>query len=120
MSGHAQQSARAEAKVKKILDQVWAVDGGWPELLSILENRAIRAALVDARLRKGLTQLDVAERIGVSQATIAEFENARYPNPRLSTVRRYALAVGVVMNPRLEEIMDFEEDETEESPNQEE
>ncbi len=45
------------------------------------------------RKKHHLTQADVAERMGVSQPTVAEFE--RYDaNPTLSAIRRYALAVG--------------------------
>jgi DNA-binding XRE family transcriptional regulator len=52
--------------------------------------------LVEARKKCGLTQKQVAELIGVSQPTVAAFE--RYDNdPRLSTIRRYAVAVGVLI-----------------------
>ena len=48
--------------------------------------------LVAMRAAHGLTQAEVAERMGVSQPTVAAFE--RYDaNPTLSTLRRYALAV---------------------------
>lgn len=58
------------------------------------EDREMRFALVEARRSAGMTQADVAEALGVKQSTIAAFE--RYDNdPRLSTIRRYALAVGV-------------------------
>jgi transcriptional regulator with XRE-family HTH domain len=72
------------------------------EEMSRIEARA--DSLVDAhevlmrslvRLRKthGLSQEVVAERMGVSQPTVASFE--RYDaNPTLATIRRYALAVG--------------------------
>lgn len=49
--------------------------------------------LVAMRKRHGLTQDVVADRMGVSQPTVAAFE--RYDaNPTLGSVRRYALAVG--------------------------
>lgn len=49
--------------------------------------------LVAMRKRHRLTQDVVAERMGVSQPTVAAFE--RYDaNPTLATIRRYALAVG--------------------------
>jgi len=49
--------------------------------------------LVEQRKLHELTQAEVAERMGVSQPTVAAFE--RYDaNPTLSTIRRYALAVG--------------------------
>ena len=49
--------------------------------------------LVQIRLDRHLTQAEVGKIIGVSQATVAEFERSGN-DPRLSTVRRYALAVG--------------------------
>ncbi len=55
-------------------------------------DRELLDALVSLRKAQGLTQKAVADRIGVSQATIASFES--YDNdPKLSTVRRYAHAV---------------------------
>ena len=49
-------------------------------------------ALVERRRSLGLTQAQVAERLGWSTATVARLE--RYDSdPRLSQVRRYALAV---------------------------
>lgn len=53
----------------------------------------MRAELVKARRSAGLTQRQVAEVLGIKQASVAAFEH--YDNdPRLSTLRRYALAVG--------------------------
>lgn len=61
--------------------------------------RALQAAyrdmmekLVDLRDEHGMSQTDVANRMGVSQSAVAQFE--RYDaNPTLATIRRYALAV---------------------------
>lgn len=56
-------------------------------------DRLLRG-LVEHRREHHLSQETVAERMGVSQPTVAAFE--RYDaNPTLSTIRRYALAVGV-------------------------
>jgi transcriptional regulator with XRE-family HTH domain len=53
---------------------------------------SLMRSLIALRKRHRLTQDDVAERMGVSQPTVAAFE--RYDsNPTLSTIRRYALAV---------------------------
>ena len=61
---------------------------------SLIENHAaLLKSLVDLRKKHRLSQAVVAERMGVSQPTVAGFE--RYDaNPTLSTIRRYALAVG--------------------------
>lgn len=75
-----------------------------PAQVDLAHLESLAGSLVDAhehlldqlillRKKHGLTQEVVAERMGVSQPTVAAFE--RYDaNPTLSSVRRYALAVG--------------------------
>lgn len=50
-------------------------------------------ALVKIRIEKNLDPNSVAESIGMSLEALREFEN-NWSDPRLSTIRRYALAVG--------------------------
>ncbi|MFF3440861.1 helix-turn-helix domain-containing protein [Streptosporangium sp. NPDC002721] len=50
-------------------------------------------SLVELRRAQGLTQAQVAERMGRSQPSVSDFERLG-GDPHLSTVRRYALAVG--------------------------
>lgn len=58
----------------------------------IVADSELIAALISMREKHGLSQGAVAARMGVSQPTVSKFE--RYDtNPRLSTIRRYALAV---------------------------
>lgn len=74
------------------------------KLLADPENRAIygdEAAkgelwlqLVEARRRAGLTQKQMAERIGVSQAQVARIEKEGYDAYTLNTLRRYVAALG--------------------------
>jgi DNA-binding XRE family transcriptional regulator len=52
--------------------------------------------LVHIRKDKGLTQAEVAERMGTTPRKVAALE-AVDSDPRLSTLRRYALAVGAVV-----------------------
>lgn len=60
-------------------------------------DHELHAALLRARRQQNLTQVQVAELMGVKQPTVASFE--RYDNdPRLSTIRRYAHAVGVTIS----------------------
>lgn len=49
--------------------------------------------LVDARHRAGLTQAQLAERMGTTQSAVARLENARHM-PSLAMAARYAEAVG--------------------------
>lgn len=54
------------------------------------------SSLVRVRKVRGLSQQDVADKLGLSQPTIASFE--RYDaDPKLSTIRRYAHAVGAIV-----------------------
>ena len=55
---------------------------------------ALLEALIDKREEMGLTQADLASKIGVSQQAVSKFERMD-ADPRLSTIRRYALAVGL-------------------------
>lgn len=55
------------------------------------EFRLIRAML-DARAKAGLTQADVAERMGVSQPAVSKIESGKVTS--LKTLENYAKAVG--------------------------
>lgn len=58
---------------------------------------AALGALLAARMNAGLTQADVAARMGVSQPVLARIESSlgsRKHSPTLSTLRRYAEACG--------------------------
>ena len=71
----------------------------WAEAL-IDDHDHMREALIELRRRHKLTQAQVGERMGVSQPVVAAFE--RYDaNPTLATVRRYALAVGAMIDTRV-------------------
>ena len=59
------------------------------------------ASLIAVRKTNGLTQQDLADRMGVTQATVAYFE--RYDSdPKLSTIRRYAHAVEALVDHTVE------------------
>jgi transcriptional regulator with XRE-family HTH domain len=48
--------------------------------------------LAEARTRAGLTQTEVAERLGIGQSDVSKLE--RRSDVRLSTLRAYARAIG--------------------------
>lgn len=54
---------------------------------------AVVEALVKARTEAGLTQTELAERIGTTQSAIARLEGGGV-SPSLTTLRRYAEATG--------------------------
>ena len=80
----------------------------------LLANPAVQAAhesqaaefdmareLIAARSRAGLTQSDVAERMGTTQSVIARLEGGKAV-PSMRSVQRYAQAVGARAVVRLE------------------
>lgn len=70
------------------------------ETRSAFEDAQMRSALVDrlVRLRRrlGLTQSQVASRMGVKQPTVSGFETEG-SDPRLSTMQRYARSVDAIL-----------------------
>ena len=54
---------------------------------------AIVGEMIEARQEAGLTQADVASRMGTSQSVVARLENARHM-PTFDLVARYAAAIG--------------------------
>jgi transcriptional regulator with XRE-family HTH domain len=53
-----------------------------------------RMAMIDYRERSGLTQKDVAERLGITQSAVSQFESFG-GNPRVMTIIAYAQALNV-------------------------
>ena len=58
--------------------------------------------LVEQRLAAGLSQTEVAARMGTSQSAVARLE-AGEADVRLSTIERYAAAVGLQLDWQLEQ-----------------
>ncbi|MSP14374.1 MAG: helix-turn-helix domain-containing protein [Chloroflexi bacterium] len=75
-------------------DKLWAN----PEYRAIYEEEAAKSELwlqlVEARQAAGLTQEQMAERMGVSQAQVARIEKRGYDAYTLKTLRRYVTALG--------------------------
>ncbi len=55
---------------------------------------AIIGAVIDARMRKGVTQAELARRMGTKQSAIARFESGR-GNPTLDFIQRLSRALGL-------------------------
>ena len=80
-------------------------------LLADADTRAAYDALADefgmareliaARTRAGLTQAEVAERMGTTQSAVARLEGGKR-QPSMRTVQRYASAIGCRAVVRLE------------------
>jgi ribosome-binding protein aMBF1 (putative translation factor) len=54
---------------------------------------AVVGEMVEARQAAGLTQAEIAHRMGTSQSVVARLENARHM-PTFDMVARYAAAIG--------------------------
>lgn len=54
----------------------------------------VASQMLKARARAGLTQDVVAERMGTTKSAVSRLESAGKHTPSLSTLRRYAIAVG--------------------------
>ena len=69
-----------------------------PDYQQIYEEEAARSELwlqlVEARKAAGLTQTELATRLGVSQAQVARIEKRGYDGYTLNTLRRYVDALG--------------------------
>ena len=65
------------------------------------EEFALTRELIAARTQAGLTQADVAERMGTTQSTVARLEGGKAV-PSLRSLQRYAQAVGCRAVVRLE------------------
>jgi DNA-binding XRE family transcriptional regulator len=57
--------------------------------------------MLNARSRAGLTQDDVAERMGTTKSAISRLESAGKHTPSLATLKRYARAVGCELQVKL-------------------
>jgi transcriptional regulator with XRE-family HTH domain len=89
------------------LDRLLGIDPDDP-----IATRSRRLVEADTRLLdelvhlrskvKKLSQDEVAKRMGISQSAVARIESGDR-DPRLSTLRRYALAVGAIVTHAVEE-----------------
>lgn len=76
-----------------------AVVVGWAFTAGKLED--LVAKLVQTRLSMELTQKDMAERMGITQPVVSEFERCGAA-PKVSTVVRYAEALGGTLSFRVD------------------
>ena len=75
---------------------------GFTEAYDALElEYAVVNQMLKARSRAGLTQDVVAERMGTTKSAISRLESAGKHAPSLTTLKRYAAAVGCELQVRL-------------------
>lgn len=64
-----------------------------PSFRAALDAEELRIQLIQMRQKSGLTQKEVAKRLGVSQPRVAEIEQLRN-DPQISSIVKYARAIG--------------------------
>ncbi len=86
----------------KELHQRWSEDPAYRGAYAALEPEfALAAQLIGARARAGLTQEQLAERMGTTQSAIARLESGRRV-PSVKTLERFAAATGTRLVVRFE------------------
>ncbi len=71
------------------------------EFDALADEFAIAREMIAARARAGLSQAEVAQRMGTTQSVVARLESGKRP-PSLRSVQRYAQAVGAQAVVRLD------------------
>ena len=80
----------------------WMKEPGFKESYDALDEEfSLAGQLIEARTRAGLTQAQVADRMGTSQSAVARLESGT-ARPSLSTLKRFAQATGARVRITLE------------------
>lgn len=75
---------------------------GFSEAYDDLEDEYLLVReLLSARMRAGLTQEDVAESMGTTKSAVSRLEGAGRHSPSVTTLKKYAQAVGCDVEIRL-------------------
>ena len=93
-------------KERPTLEQLVA-SGEYNEPLPMGEYLSIRvavSALKKAREAAGLSLAEVAEKSGIDKSAISKIETGQHPNPTVSTLCRYAHALGKQWSWTLEDV----------------
>jgi ribosome-binding protein aMBF1 (putative translation factor) len=92
---------KAKIESKKTTDALAILDrmaGDSPELRRLTEeartNAAVAQLIYAARMKAGLSQAQLAERIGTKQSVISRLEDADYDGHSLNMLQRIASALG--------------------------
>lgn len=89
------QTQDKRSELRKWIDQQYAEDPGLKGRVdALLAEMTLEQDLVRLREDRGLSQTTVAKLLGVSQPAVAKLETDKIKNAKLSTVVRYAAALG--------------------------
>lgn len=92
---------KPKSETKKTSDAIAILDwmaGDRPELRRLTQEARVNAAVTqliyDARNKAGLSQAELAERVGTKQSVISRLEDADYEGHSLTILQRIAAALG--------------------------
>lgn len=80
-----------KSEVELLEELAFANAGSWQEF---------HVSLIEMREKRGLTQAQVASKLGISQSAVSQFETTT-STPNLGTVFAYALVVGAKIDFKL-------------------
>ncbi len=93
------------ARTKNALEIIDRLTGDDADLRAMIDEETVNAHVAQmifaARTQAGLTQKELAERIGTRQPVIARLEDADYAGHSLSMLQRVAAALGKSLEIRL-------------------
>ncbi len=93
-----EKATKVTNKGQRRYEEYWAKQMADPEFRLVYEEEAAKLdlwlELVDARQEAGLTQEQMAERIGTSKAQVSRIEKRGYDLYTFNTLRRYVKALG--------------------------
>ena len=93
------------SRFEKFKARALARPGVRAEYDNLAEEFELLDEILKARAEAGLTQAQLAERIGTTQSAVARLEtalaNGRKHSPTIATLRRYAAALGYRVQVRL-------------------
>jgi DNA-binding XRE family transcriptional regulator len=89
---------QTKSEGQRLYDAYWERQMADPEFRRVYEEEAAKKdlwlQLVEARQSTGLTQAELGQRLGVSQAQVARLEKRSYDAYSLNSLRRYVAALG--------------------------
>lgn len=93
---------RRTANALHIIDRIMGRDEKLRQMIADATiNAKVAEMLYDARQKAGLTQAELAERVGTKQPVIARLEDAEYNGHSLTMLQRIAAALGQRLDIRL-------------------
>lgn len=83
------------------LAEYGALRSGRVTIIELESLRELPEALIRARIAAGLTQKDLAARLGLKEQQIQRYESTRYAGASLERIQAVADAIGVTIHERL-------------------